>query len=229
MMKKRHITLIIILLLVIISVGIYLFANLSQSEVIGSNDLGYVTKYTYSHYGESNHTIAIVSGMHSREKLSAGVLPVAVKFYALFNKVDIVNYEVTVLDNPDDFNIGRSNGESLVHDYVVNDVAKENYGLVIIGHDHEEGYGEGFYIATPSMDSKSVSLAEKAIKELPNFNYYQRDTTKSAKSTSITNVDNPIVATGTPVFVYEIPEWLGFREALTQSYDLIKASFNSLN
>jgi len=228
-MKKRQLLLIIILFLLILVVGLYLFANLSENEVIGSNNLGYITKATYSHYGESEHKIAIVSGMHSREKLSASVLPVAVKFFALFNKVELVNYEVTVLDNPDDFYIGRSNGESLVHDYVIDDVAKEDFDLVIIGHDHEEGYGDGFYIATPSMDSKSVDLAENVIRELPNFNYYKRDITQSAKSSSIITVDDPIVSTGTPIFVYEIPEWLGFYEALRESYNLIRASFNSLS
>ena len=228
-MKKRRMILIIILFLLIIGAGLCLFANLCETQTIGSNNLGYVTKSTYSHYGDSEHKIAVASGMHSREKLSADVLPIAVKFYALFNKVDIVNYQVTVLDNPDDFYIGRSNGESLVNNYVVNDIAKENFDLVIIGHDHEEGYGDGFYIATPSMDSKSVNLAEKAINNIPNFNYYKRDTTKSAKSSSITTVDNPIVATGTPLFVYEIPEWLGFFEALGNSYSLIGASFNCFN
>ena len=92
----------------------------------------------------------------------------------------------------------------------------------------KKGYGEGFYIATPSMDSKSVNLAEKVMKDLSGFNYYKRNATSSAESTSITRVDNPIVATGTPVFVYEIPEWLTYDEAFSKSYDLIKYSFKNI-
>lgn len=219
-MRKLYIVGIIVMIILAMIAGLYLFVNMHHSETIGSNSIGYVTKDTYSSYGHSDHKIAIVSGMHPRETLSATVLPEVAKFYALFNNVEIVNYKVTVLDSPEDFTIGRKNGETLVHDFIVNDVAKEDFGLVIIGHDHEKGYGEGFYIATPSMDAKSLDLAEKVMKDLPGFNHYKRDTNSSAKSTSIARVDDPIVATGTPLFVYEIPEWLGSQEAFSKSYDL---------
>lgn len=208
--------------------GLYLFLNSYNTETIGSETIGYITKETYSYHGNSDNKIAIISGMHPRETLSSSVLPEVAKFYAFFNNVEIVNYKVTVLDNPENFTISRKNGETLVHDFVVNDIAKEDFSLTIIGHDHEEGYGDGFYIATPSMDSKSVELAENVMNDLLDFNYYKRDTGAAAKSTSITRVDDPIVATGTPVFVYEIPEWLGFVEAFSQSYDLISASFKNI-
>lgn len=38
--------------------------------------------------------------MHPREKLSAEVLPFIVKIYAFLNKVELVNYQVEVLNNP---------------------------------------------------------------------------------------------------------------------------------
>lgn len=226
-MKRRHKLVAIIMIIFVILIGFYLFINMHDSENIGSNSIGYVTKDIYSHYGNSEKKIAIVSGMHPRETLSSSVLPEVVKIYALFNNIEIVNYKVTVLDNPNDFTISRTNGETLVHDFVVDDIAKEDYAVVIIGHDHEEGYGDGFYIATPSMDSKSINLAEKAMLDLNEFNYYKRDTASAAKSTSIKRVDDPIVATGTPLFVYEMPEWLGFIEAFSQSYALIDTSFKN--
>jgi hypothetical protein len=228
-MKLWHKILLLLLIIILIISGIYLFANISESEVIGSNDIGYITKSTYSHYGDTDNEIAIVTGMHPREKLSSSVLPSVLKVYALFNNVKIVNYHVTVSSNAEDFTISRNNGETLVNEFVVNDISKENFDFVIIGHDHEEGYGDGFYIATPSMDSKSISLAENVMKSLTDFNYYKRDITVEAKSSSIKKVDDPIVATGTPLFVYEIPEWLGFIEAFINSYKLIGTSFNNLN
>ncbi|MBZ9571484.1 hypothetical protein KQY27_07980 [Methanobrevibacter sp. TMH8] len=226
-MKRWHKFVAILMIILAIGAGITLFINMHDSENIGSNNLGYVTKDTYSHYGNSDKKIAIVSGMHARETLSANVLPEVAKIYAFFNNVEVVNYKVTVLANPENFAVGRANGETLVHDFVVKDIAKENYNLVIVGHDHEQGYGDGFYIATPSMDYKSINLAEKVMSDLPDFKYYKRDTESSAKSTSITRVDNPIVATGTPLFVYEIPEWLSFSEAFSKSYDLVSSSFKN--
>ena len=227
-MKKWHILVIIVVIILIIIGGLYLFLNMHDSKIIGFNSAGHVTKITYSHYGNPDNKIAIITGMHPRESLHDSVLPEVAKLYAIFNNVEIVIYQVTVLDNPTDFTISRNNGETLAHDFVVKDISKEDFDLVIIGHDHEEGYGEGFYIATPSMDNASVLLAEKVMLKLPDFNYYKRNTTKEPKSNSIKRVNNPIVATGTPVFVYEIPEWLSFKEAFVKSYDLIDASFKVL-
>lgn len=226
-MDKSKIKLIIIIILVIFA-GIFLFVESHETSEIGSESIGYVVKDTYSHYPNPSSKIAVVSGMHPRETLSSQVLPSVIKIYAALNNVEVVNYQVTVLDNPEDFSISRNNGEKLVRNHVVKDVAKSNFDLVIIGHDHEEGYGEGFYIATPSMDSKSVTLANKVMKDLPNFNYYKRNVNTPPQSSSIGMVNNPIVATGTPLFVYEIPEWLGFFEAFIESYKLLDASFRNV-
>jgi len=51
------------------------------------------------------------------------------------------------------------------------------------------------------------------------------NTDQAPEGTSINQVDNPIVATGTPVFVYEIPEWLGNSDVATKSNRLIDAVF----
>jgi hypothetical protein len=224
MVKKRS----IIALVIIAVVGLLIFYNLSEHSVLGTNAKGYITKDVYNHYGSSDKKIAIINGMHPREELSATIVPYVIKFYAITHNVEIVNYKVTVTDNPDVFTTGRNNGESLVATYAIPDIKKSEYDLVIICHDHEEGYGEGYYIATPSMDGKSVRLAEAVHQILTDFNYYQRDTSKSTQSTSITRVDNPITNTGTPVFVYEIPENDGYFNSFYDSKRLVDASFNVL-
>ncbi|MGB9938189.1 MAG: hypothetical protein ACPK7O_10780 [Methanobacterium sp.] len=226
MIKKSLLRL--LLILVIIGAGLFFFYNSGDHSIIGSNSNGYVTKDVYSHYGGGQNQIAIVTGMHPREKLSQAVIPSALKFYALVNDVEIVNYQVTVTNNPTDFSESRNNGESLVASYITPDIQKSNYGLVIICHDHEKGYGDGYYIATPSMDAKSVALAEAVHTILPNFNYYKRNTEKKAQSSSIVKVDNPITQSGTPVFVYEMPEWHSSIEAFLNSYSLISSSFKVL-
>jgi hypothetical protein len=227
-MNKFKKIIIILFVFLLIGLGVYFFVNYHEVSNIGSNTLGYVEKDVYSHYPKPSVKIAVVSGMHPRENLSKEVLPNVVKNFSSNNNVEIVNYKVVVLDNPDNFVLSRANGEKLVHDFVIPDIKASDFDLVIIGHDHEKGYGDGFYIATPSMDSKSVDLAEKVIKKIPVFNYYKRSTEKAPESTSITNVDNPIVKTGTPLFVYEIPEWLSSEEAYLKSYDLVEASLNAL-
>ena len=218
-----------LLILTFLIIIVFTFANNCQTTTVGYNNLGQVVKYNYSHYPNPTVKIAIVSGMHSRESLHQMVLPEVCKLMALFNNVEVDNYKVKVTSNPQDFTIGRANGESLVHDYVVNDVAKSNYDLVIIGHDHESDYGEGYYIATPTMDTPSVDLANKVVNNLSNFNYYKRNTNVSAQSTSISAVDNPIVSTDTKLFVYEIPEDDFIVFAFINSYRLVYDSYKALS
>lgn len=215
-----------VLLVILVVLGIYIFYNSGQHSTVGYDSRGYVTKDVYSHYGSSETKIAVITGMHPREDLSKSIVPEVIKFYALTNKVEIVNYQVTVTNGPESFTTGRNNGEELVAQYAIPDIEKSNYNLVLICHDHEQGYGEGYYIATPSMDAKSVTLAGAVHQLLPDFNYYQRSTEKKAQSSSIIRVDNPITATGTPVFVYEMPEWVSSIEAFINTNKLINACFN---
>ena len=226
MIKKMFI--ILILIVGIIAAAAFMLYNSSDHSTLGSNSKGYVTKDVYAHYGASTPKIAVITGMHPRETSAKTVVPEVIKLYALTHNVEIVNYKVTVTDSPQDFTTGRYNGQSLVAKYIVPDIAKSNYSLVIIVHDHEKGYGSGYYIATPTMDYQSVNLAKKVSSLLPDFNYYQRNTDSKAQSSSITQVDTPIVNTGTPVFVYEIPEWLSNSSVFTNSNKLIDACFNSI-
>jgi hypothetical protein len=214
----------IILAIILLCLGIFIFANLSSHSTIGSDSRGYVTKDVYSHYGQSNTKIAIITGMHPRETVSSTIVPYVIKLYALTHNVEITNYQVNVQDHPTDFTVGRSNGQGLVAQYITPDIQKSDYELVIICHDHEKDYGEGFYIATPTMDSKSVNLGNAVHALLPDFNYYQRSTEDKAQSSSINQVDYPIAATGVGVFVYEIPEWYGYWDAFWKTYSLIEAS-----
>ena len=74
----------------------------------------------------------------------------------------------------------------------------------------------------------SVTLGQSVQKILPSFNYYTRNTNQQPEGTSIEQVDDPIVATGTPVFVYEIPEWLPDSNVYQNSTNLLAAVFKSL-
>ena len=196
---------------------------------LGSDSRGYVTKDVYSNYGSSGPKIAVITGMHPRELSAKNVVPQVISSYVNKHNVEIVNYVVNVTSNPDNYAVGRHNGEGLVAQYVVPDIKNSNYDLVIICHNHRYGYGNGYYIATPTMDPKSVNLAEGIHKILPDFNYYRRNTDEKAESTSINKVDNPITTSGTPVFVYEIPEWVGSSDVYYNSNRLIDACFNLLN
>lgn len=217
-----------IFIILIVIAGLFSLYNWGNNVIVGSSSYGYVTKETYSHYGSPKIKIAVVTGMHPREDVSKSIVPNVIKFYALTHNVEIVNYAVTVTKNPDDFNEGRNNGENIVAQYAIPDISKSNYDLVIICHDHQKGYGDGYYIATPTMDYKSVGIGDAVHDLLPSFNYYKRNAQQKSQSSSINKVDAPITKSGTPVFVYEIPEWNGNIDAFLNSYKLIDSSIKVL-
>lgn len=215
-----------VIIIILLIVGFLIFTQ--PSEEIGSNNLGYVEKISYDYYGNAPVKIVIISGMHSRETLHKSVLPLVASTFALTHNCKVINYKVTVTNHSEDFTIGRANGEQLVHDFVVDDLKKEGgANLTIIGHDHEDGYGSGYYVATPTMDNVSVSLAESVTPSI-HFNHYKRDTSVVSQSTSINNVDYPILNAGSPVFVYEIPENDNFVFAFIRSFTLLESSYNHL-
>lgn len=221
MKKKTKIILIVIFLIII---GLILFNDNYQSEhapykVLGNNSLGTVERIIYGNES-ANNSIALITGIHPREKLSINPEIKAAKEYVQdHDDVKIIHYQVNVTKDPKNYKKGRANGESLVHDFVNPDVTKSDADSVIISHSHVDWYGEGFYLATPEMDNASVKIAKK-INKTSDFGYYPRTGNESYKSTSAVLVSKPIAQAGYPTFVYEIPENITKQDSTDWAKDL---------
>lgn len=221
MNKKTKIILIVILLLVF---GGLLYYENYQSEhaphtVIGNNSLGTVEKLIYG-ADNANHSIALITGIHPRETLAIEPeIQAAKEFVDENSDVKIIHYKVNVTKKPKNYEKGRANGESLVHDFVNPDVAKSDADAVIISHSHEAWYGEGYYLATPKMDDASVEIAEK-ISNTSDFGYYPKIGNESYQSTSAVLVSCPIAESGHPTFVYEIPENITSQDSTDMTKEL---------
>ncbi len=203
--------------------------NNSNSAVIGSDSRGYVIKEVYASNNPVQPKIAVITGIHPREKIAIYPMEALLRNYALTHNVEITDYSIHVLDNPESFTVGRNNGEELAARYIVPDIKKSEYKLVIICHAHQEGYGDGFYIATPSMDEKSVTLAKDVKKALPSFNYYQSSKNNPYKATSVIRVSDPIANKGYPTFVYEIPEQNTTENATEMTNKLLDSCLSNIN
>ena len=206
---KRNTKIILIVALLLVLGGLIYWENYmdehSPYQIIGNSSVGTVEKIVYGN-ADAENSIALITGIHPREKLAIGPEIRAAQEYAdEHDDVKIIHYQVNVTDSPKDYQKSRDNGESLVHDYVNPDVTQSDADSVIISHSHIEGYGEGFYLATPKMDDASVRIAEKIAKK-SDFNYFPKTGNESYKSTSAVLVSCPIAEAGYPTFVYEIPE-----------------------
>lgn len=214
---------ILIVVILLIFAGLFLFGNSSTSkqgqyETLANNTNGTVEKCVYGNANAAN-SIAVITGIHPREPLSIEPVIKAVQDYA-DDSVKIIHYKVTVTDKPQDYNIGRSHGEHLIHDYVNPDINKTDAKAVIISHSHIPEYGEGFYLATPEMDNASVTIAEK-VKNSSDFNYYPVTGQETYKSTSAVLVSKPIAQAGYPTFVYEMPEDITNDTATSKTIELL--------
>lgn len=216
-------TKIIIIIALLLAAGAYIFYesnhhyNNISYNTLGNTSIGTVEKGISGNVS-ANKTIALITGIHPREKLSIEPEIEAAKEFGN-NNVKIIHYKVTVTDHPDDYDIGRANGENLVHDYVNPDVTSSDADAVIISHSHKVDYGEGFYVATPEMDNASVEMAEK-ISKRSDFNYYPVTGNETYKSTSAVLVSKPIAQGGYPTLVYEIPENIAERTSTDKTKEL---------
>lgn len=205
-MQKRT-KLILIIAVAAILIAIIFFTNdsyqLASYDTLADTSIGSVEKGIYGNEN-ATHAIALITGMHPRETLA---IEPEIKAAAQYGNDDvkIIHYKVNVTDRPEDYDVGRQNGESLVHDYVNPDVTQSDADAVIISHSHIPEYGEGFYLATPEMDDASVKIASE-INRTSDFNYYPVTGNETYKSTSAVLVSKPIAQAGYPTFVYEIPE-----------------------
>lgn len=202
--KKNIIILIIIILAVIGSLFLYNAMSNKINVNHWENDLGTVDKTVYGN-GNSSTELVLIAGIHPREPLSIEPEIEAARQFAEKHDVKFTVYHINVTKDPTEYQQSRDNGESLVHDFVVPDIRTTNGKAVIISHSHVEGYGEGFYLATPAMDDKSVDISQK-IANSSDFNYFPRNVSKPVEASSAKLVSNPIAESGYPTFVYEIPE-----------------------
>jgi hypothetical protein len=223
-MNGRTKILIIIIFIILVAAA---YMTLYKTT-LGSNSNGNVYKQVYGYPLPHQTKIAVITGMHPRELHGTNLVPQVAQAFALENNVEIDNYQINVTNEPWDFNTGRSSGQSLVAQYAIPDIIRNNYSLVIICHDHEAGYGSGYYYATPTHDAKSLALGGKVQQLLSGFNYYSGSDSSNYEATSISQVDLPITNAGTPVFVYEIPENADNSQAFTMTYNLLSASFKAL-
>lgn len=212
-----------ILLIAILIGGCLLYLQHEKNKeptykLLGKTKKGTVEKLIYGNVNAEN-SIAIITGIHPREKLAIKPEIKAAKEYADTHNVKIIHYQVNVTKDPQDYTKGRNNGEKLVHNYVNPDVTQTDADCVIISHSHIEDYGQGFYLATPNMDEKSVQIASE-IKNTTEFNYYPKTGNESYKSTSAVLVSNPIAQAGYATFVYEIPENITKQESTDKTKEL---------
>ena len=223
-MKPRNLILLIIALLVIL-LGLLIFNTSmilnngnNQSKIndnvqnhtnngfntvdLGSNSRGTVELIGPIGNKNSNVKIAYIVGVHPLESKVHQTL-----FNSLIAKSNSLNYcyyiyRINVTDNPDNYDIGRMNGQLLAKEFVVPDATSKGYNLVVDIHSNQGtkggSYKETNFIFAPLNDPSSKVFAEEIIAKIPPLLYYYPES-----QTSPNYVTVPIMKSGTPTIIYE--------------------------
>ncbi|MCZ3366033.1 MULTISPECIES: hypothetical protein [Methanobacterium] len=96
---------------------LYVLTNISNSNstVIGSDNRGYVTKEVYASNNPNQPKIAVITGIHPREKIAISPIESLIKNYASKHDIEITDYIIHVLDNPDKFTAEKITVNGLQH------------------------------------------------------------------------------------------------------------------
>ena len=169
-------------------------------KTIGKNSIGTVT--LEGPYGNANSSVkvAYILGQHPRESNAHDAI-----YDSLLNNSDYLNYSyyvyrINVTAESDDFEESRMNGQLLAQDYVVKDVLKNGYGLVIDIHASNGGYVQDPYIFAPvSNDTVAYDAANNVTKAINYVIYYEPASYSSPQYSTI-----PIEEGGIPAIVFEM-------------------------
>lgn len=169
-------------------------------KTIGKNSIGTVT--LEGPYGNANSSVkvAYILGQHPRESNAHDAI-----YDSLLNNSDYLNYSyyvyrINVTAESDDFEESRMNGQLLAQDYVVKDVLKNGYDLVIDIHASNGGYVQDPYIFAPvSNDTVAYDAANNVTKAINYVIYYEPASYSSPQYSTI-----PIEEGGIPAIVFEM-------------------------
>lgn len=169
-------------------------------KTIGKNSIGTVT--LEGPYGNANSSVkvAYILGQHPRESNAHDAI-----YDSLLNNSDYLNYSyyvyrINVTAESDDFEESRMNGQLLAQDYVVKDVLKNGYDLVIDIHASNGGYVQDPYIFAPvSNDTVAYEAANNVTQAINYVIYYEPASYSSPQYSTI-----PIEEGGIPAIVFEM-------------------------
>ncbi|HNS25394.1 MAG TPA: hypothetical protein PKK85_04920 [Methanobacteriaceae archaeon] len=236
-MKKRSIGWFLISILILITGlatvnTLELSANTTSNEVpqiklpevvkiLGVDDRGYVVRR--GPYGNPNATITIayILGVHPLEYESHRAIRTAVMERKNSLSYKYYVYDVNVLRDRYDYDLGRTYGQELARDYVVPDIVNQEFELVIDVHSNRGNYSEKVFITSLVSDKDSDNASLQIVSKLPWLKRYRPPAEPGPTSGPYVSI--PLIRSGTPTLVYETYRYDQYDLVLWQAFNLVDA------
>ncbi len=145
---------------------------ISNPNIIGSKDYGYVEKKIYGNKN-SNQTIVLIIGVHPQENGIHTAIANALASKSSKLTKRYVLYYVHVTKDVNDYDKSRMNGQKLALYIVVPDVPKEHPMLVVDNHENhgaDSGYKYYRFLYPISKTSITTTYANKIISQMKLIN-----------------------------------------------------------
>jgi hypothetical protein len=175
-----------------------LTTSTNGSDVLGTNERGYVVKEGPYGNKDSSIKIAYITGVHPLESESHKAVCETIE-----NKNKSLNYcyyiyKIVVTKDAFDYDKGRMNGQLLANQYVVPDIKSQNFNLAVDIHSNRGNYQEKRFIFAPQDENVSKSFALQIKNQIPWMVYYNPPSQTSPQYVTI-----PLIKAGIPAVVYE--------------------------
>ncbi|MCK9151682.1 hypothetical protein [Methanobacterium alcaliphilum] len=226
-LSKKYIIIGLIVILLILG-AVIAFNNPVQSQEtaknntsvvktvhLGGNDLGYAEKIGPFGNASSKTKIAYIIGVHPLEYKAHNAMYDAMTNNSASLKYCYYVYRINVTKNAEDYSSGRLNGQKLAREFVVEDVKKQDYDLVIDIHSF---WSDNRFVFVPIDDKKSKSIANKLVSNISWLKYYSPPGQKSPPYVTI-----PILKSGTRTIVFENYKYQEYSVSKPQYVEFIKA------
>ena len=179
--------------------------NVLNSKIIGKTSYGKVYFMGVIGNRSSKVRIAYVVGLHPIEhQIHESVYKV------MKNKVNMKYkyyiYRIVLTKKSGDYSVDRMRGQKLAKKYIVPHAKKQKFNLVIDIHSTTGvSYAKTYFIHVPkNKHSSSMKLAKKTIKTIKSIEKNSKMVYWSPQSqTSPPYIHLPLIAAGTPTFVFE--------------------------
>jgi hypothetical protein len=169
-----------------------------SSVTLGATSYGSVIRE--GPYGNPNSPkkIAIIAGVHPLENQAHIAFIESLKAHNSTLKNCYYIYKVKVTRDAQDYTKGRNNGQKLASQYIVPDIQKQGFKLVIDVHSNQGNYLKKRFVYVPLASQTSQNIASQMVEQIKWLTIYN-----PPDPTSPTYVTIPLIKSGTPAIIYE--------------------------
>lgn len=199
----------------------------ASTEVLATTENGNVTKEGPFGNPTSPVKVAYIVGVHPWEQYSHDAAVAAIKKEDKSLRYQYYIYHIYVPGGINsDYDTGRMDGQVLAENYVVPDILKGSYQLVMDIHSNKGGedyYEVSWFLNVPYPDERTQKIADQLKGKIPGITFYDPPLASSPYYVTI-----PIIKQGVPAIIYEAYAYDSPDTRLALAEQVLKA-VDSLN